>query len=60
MENREPITMCDIPWWERLKTAEEKDAYCKEHYGVTFAEWWEEVIHPTVGCDPVTHEFYAL
>lgn len=51
--------MCDLLWWEELND-EEKDEYCKKHYGVTFSEWWEEVIHPTVGCDPVTHEFYAL
>lgn len=56
---REFNDMCDLLWWEELND-EEKDEYCQEHYGVTFAEWWEEVIHPTVGCDPVTHEFYAL
>ncbi len=51
--------MCDLLWWEELND-EEKDKYCQEHYGVSFAEWWEEVIHPTVGYDPETQEFYAL
>ena len=31
--------MCDIPWWDRLKTKEEKDAYCQSHYGMSFEEW---------------------
>ena len=52
--------LCDVLWWEALKTDEEKDQYCKEHYGMSFAEWWEEVEHPTVKYDPKTKEFVAI
>lgn len=52
--------LCDVPWWEELKTDEEKDKYCREHYGMSYAEYLEELEHPTVGFDPKTHTFYAL
>lgn len=35
--------MCDVPWWEKLKTEEEKDKYCQSHYGMSFAEWEESL-----------------
>lgn len=36
-------SMCDVPWWERLKTKEEKDEYCMKRFGITFDEY-EEII----------------
>lgn len=50
---------CDVPWWERLKSEEEKDRYCQEKYGVSFAEWWGEVMNPTTLFDPKTNTFYS-
>lgn len=31
--------MCDVPWWESLKTIEEKDNYCNVHFHLTYAEY---------------------
>lgn len=35
--------MCDVPWWERLKTKEEKDAYCMKRFGINYDEYQEIV-----------------
>ncbi|MBP1548933.1 MAG: hypothetical protein J6A05_02915 [Oscillospiraceae bacterium] len=59
MEKRN-FDLCDVPWWEALKTDEERDKYCKEHYGISYAEYLEELEHPTVKYDPVTQEFIAI
>ncbi|MCD7731690.1 MAG: hypothetical protein LUI05_09395 [Oscillospiraceae bacterium] len=35
--------MCDVSWWDRLKTVEEKDEYCRKQFGMTYAEWEESL-----------------
>lgn len=35
--------MCDVPWWDRLKTKEEKDSYCQSHYGMSYDEWQDSL-----------------
>ena len=60
MAKYDNLSMCDIPWWDYLKTKEEKDKYCQEHFDMSFAEFWAEVEHQTVGYNPETQEFYAL
>ncbi len=39
MESSKPITMCDVPWWEQLESEIEKDEYCKNKFGISYAEY---------------------
>lgn len=52
--------LCDVLWWEDLKTYEDKDKYCIEHYGMSFADFWKEVEKPTVKYDPITKNFITI
>lgn|GEM_PF-6355241 len=52
--------LCDVLWWEELKTDEEKDQYCKEHYGMSYLDFWKEVENPSVKYDPNTKQFIAI
>lgn len=46
MEKQRKITLCDVPWWEELKTDDEKDKYCREHYDLTYSEYLEVLDSP--------------
>ena len=50
------LDLCDVPWWEMLKTKEEKDEYCQETMGISYEEYLKEVVDPTMKLDPVTHK----
>ena len=56
MAKQRKITMCDVNWWDELKTHEEKDKYCQENYRISYMEWLKEVVDPTMKLDPVTHK----
>lgn len=39
MASNKSITMCDVPWWEQLESLIEKDEYCKNNFGISYAEY---------------------
>ena len=41
MANNNPITLCDVPWWEQLESENEKDEYCKNKFGISYAEYMQ-------------------
>lgn len=39
--DKSKISFCEIPWYESLKTKEEKDAYCIDNFGISFDQYLE-------------------
>lgn len=39
MESCKSITLCDIPWWEKLESDEKRNEYCKNTFGISYNEY---------------------
>lgn len=60
MAKNNELDMCDVNWWDELKTHEEKDKYCQENYGISYMEWMKEIIDPTMKYDLKIQKFRPM